>query len=108
MIKHVILATGLYVLLNGVTIAYYPLNVPHPLGPCAQERELSGWALRRLQDTPLADVPTMLSAANLGTPDPAHDWCAPRYQLRKELTEPAFTTAPMPRRAPLPPRRPMV
>jgi hypothetical protein len=110
--KAVILATGLYILaIDGALIAYHPLNVPHPLGLCQQERELSEWARERIKATALEDIPTMLQAENLGTIDPRHDWCAPRYHLRKSVPPlemqpdrpaqmPKFARLPPPRRLP--------
>ena len=107
--KAVILATGLYILaIDGGMIAYHPLNVPHPLGLCPQEKELSLWARERIRATHLEDVPAMLIRENLGTPDPRHDWCVPRYHIRKTLPPDAIWPEPfvnMPRYVRLPPER---
>lgn len=109
--RAVILATGLYILVDGVTVAYFALNVPHPVGECQQERELSGWAQERMKRLAVEAIPEALIGANLATTDPRHSWCAPRYQIRKtvEPDEPiAQPAAVLPRRAPLPPRRPIM
>jgi hypothetical protein len=119
--KVVILASGLYIMEDGYVLQHYPMNVPHPGSPlCAQEKELSRWAFNRIVDTPLAEIPAMLQRENLGNYDPLHDWCAPRYTIRKTIplveTSPAMMTprpSAEPRdgflmagRIPTPPRRP--
>jgi len=80
--RAVIMATGLYMLVGSTTIAYVPINVPHPAGPCQQEQELSKAVQQRIAMTPLGGVPHMLLAENLATDNPRHDWCAPRTQIR--------------------------
>jgi len=83
--RAVIMATGLYMLVGNTTIAYVPINVPHPAGPCQQEQELSKVVQQRIAMTPLGGVPHMLIAENLATENPRHDWCAPRAQIRDTL-----------------------
>jgi hypothetical protein len=103
----VILATGVYVMWGGVMAAHYPMNVPHPVGQCEQERQLSQWARRRIQGTLLTEIPAMLERENLGTTDPEHDWCAPRYWLRKTVGPevPIYMGPEFSQYARLPPRR---
>jgi hypothetical protein len=113
--KIVILASGLYILMGGVTIAYYPMNVPHPLGPCEQEQELSRWVRKRISETPLDRIPDMLMQENLGTTDPRHDWCVPRWRILwtippersdKDTYGPIKPPLSIRRDHPLPPSRP--
>jgi len=119
--KIVVLASGLYILVDGKVLQHYPMNVPHQhAGTCRQEQELHQYAVHRILDSTLAEIPEMLVRENLGNYDPQHDWCAPRFQMRrtipfKEIYPAMMAPRPsaepregvlMAGRIPLPPRRP--
>jgi hypothetical protein len=85
--KVVVMASGLYILSeDNILVEHYKMNVPHRFaGTCRQERELHERAVARIQSTTLPEIPRMLQQENLGTTDPTHDWCAPRYQMRRTI-----------------------
>lgn len=87
MLSAIILASGIYLQYGGETIRTIPLRLPSASGLCQQERELAAWAKYRVSQLieARADIRAALLTENLAVENQRHDWCAPRYQLRKTI-----------------------